>query len=226
MAARRIKPTLIDRIQDRYGKTIYRHDERDCDGCDAEKWDGQAEPEARRQPRAGARPADRLPDHLDAGGRGPARHRASRSRPSASRSPARPAPPTTPRTPGSSASRPTSWSASIIGFDTAAVARQRARPAASTRRRSSATSCRWRSKDKPRDAVPRAGRHQADPRQRARPACAPAGEGGGTILEAFKPGTGAAGQLRRSTAAASRQAATALAGGAPRPSAPGTGGLY
>ncbi|HLL26449.1 MAG TPA: transglycosylase domain-containing protein, partial [Xanthobacteraceae bacterium] len=30
---RRIKPTLIDRIQDRYGRTIYRHDERDCKGC-------------------------------------------------------------------------------------------------------------------------------------------------------------------------------------------------
>ena len=33
---RRIKPTLIDRIQDRCGQTIYRHDERDCEGCDAE----------------------------------------------------------------------------------------------------------------------------------------------------------------------------------------------
>ena len=26
---RRVKPTLIDRIQDRYGHTVYRHDERD-----------------------------------------------------------------------------------------------------------------------------------------------------------------------------------------------------
>ena len=41
---RRIKPTLIDRIQDRYGHTIYRHDERECRGCDADKWQGQAEP--------------------------------------------------------------------------------------------------------------------------------------------------------------------------------------
>jgi penicillin-binding protein 1A len=41
---RRIKPTLIDRIQDRYGKTIYRHDQRECRGCDAEKWQNQAEP--------------------------------------------------------------------------------------------------------------------------------------------------------------------------------------
>ncbi|WP_417308873.1 penicillin-binding protein 1A [Devosia sp.] len=41
---RRITPTLIDRIQDRYGKTIYRHDERLCDGCTADSWQGQAEP--------------------------------------------------------------------------------------------------------------------------------------------------------------------------------------
>jgi penicillin-binding protein 1A len=41
---RRITPTLIDRIQDRYGKTIYRHDQRLCNGCDAESWQGQSEP--------------------------------------------------------------------------------------------------------------------------------------------------------------------------------------
>lgn len=41
---RRITPTLIDRIQDRYGKTVYRHDERLCDGCVAGEWAGQAEP--------------------------------------------------------------------------------------------------------------------------------------------------------------------------------------
>ena len=35
---RRIKPTLIDRIQDRYGKTIYRTTHRECSGCDADKW--------------------------------------------------------------------------------------------------------------------------------------------------------------------------------------------
>ncbi len=36
--------TLIDRIQDRYGKTIYRHDDRDCPGCNAAAWTGQAVP--------------------------------------------------------------------------------------------------------------------------------------------------------------------------------------
>jgi penicillin-binding protein 1A len=41
---RRIRPTLIDRIQDRWGNTIYRHDERICQGCDAAKWDNQQEP--------------------------------------------------------------------------------------------------------------------------------------------------------------------------------------
>ena len=29
----RVEPTLIDRIQDRYGETIYRHDQRDCVEC-------------------------------------------------------------------------------------------------------------------------------------------------------------------------------------------------
>ena len=41
---RKIQPTLIDRIQDRYGRTIYRHDSRECRDCDAEKWTSQSEP--------------------------------------------------------------------------------------------------------------------------------------------------------------------------------------
>lgn len=41
---RRIRPTLIDRIQDRWGATIYRHDERQCKDCAAEGWQGQDEP--------------------------------------------------------------------------------------------------------------------------------------------------------------------------------------
>ncbi|MGR3599118.1 MAG: penicillin-binding protein 1A [Heliomarina sp.] len=31
----RVEPTLVDRVQDRYGKTIYRHDKRDCVDCDS-----------------------------------------------------------------------------------------------------------------------------------------------------------------------------------------------
>jgi penicillin-binding protein 1A len=42
---KRIEPTLIDRIQDRYGRTVYRHDRRDCPGCQATAWENQPEPE-------------------------------------------------------------------------------------------------------------------------------------------------------------------------------------
>lgn len=40
-----ITPTLIDRIQDRYGKTIFNHDERACVDCSGVDWDYQSEPE-------------------------------------------------------------------------------------------------------------------------------------------------------------------------------------
>jgi len=42
---RSIKPSLIDRIQDRYGKTVYKQDERGCEGCNATEWKNQPEPE-------------------------------------------------------------------------------------------------------------------------------------------------------------------------------------
>ncbi len=38
---------LIDRVQDRDGHTIYRHDERQCLGCDAPNSTGQASPTGR-----------------------------------------------------------------------------------------------------------------------------------------------------------------------------------
>lgn len=41
---RAIQPTLIDRVQDRYGDTIFRHDARLCEGCRVEEWSGQDEP--------------------------------------------------------------------------------------------------------------------------------------------------------------------------------------
>lgn len=40
-----IKPSLIDRIQDRYGKTVFKQDERGCEGCNAAEWKNQPEPE-------------------------------------------------------------------------------------------------------------------------------------------------------------------------------------
>ncbi|CAA7624757.1 penicillin-binding protein 1A [Magnetospirillum sp. SS-4] len=41
---KRIRPTLIDRIQDRNGKTIFSHDLRFCDGCSAQRYSGQDMP--------------------------------------------------------------------------------------------------------------------------------------------------------------------------------------
>jgi len=42
---RSIEPSMIDRIQDRYGRTIYRHDKRICHECAANAWENQPEPE-------------------------------------------------------------------------------------------------------------------------------------------------------------------------------------
>jgi len=40
-----VRATLIDRIQDRWGRTVWRHDDRQCVGCKAERWEGQEEPD-------------------------------------------------------------------------------------------------------------------------------------------------------------------------------------
>jgi penicillin-binding protein 1A len=40
-----VRATLVDRIQDRWGRTVWRHDARQCTNCRAEKWQGQDEPE-------------------------------------------------------------------------------------------------------------------------------------------------------------------------------------
>ncbi len=42
---RRITPTFVDRVQDRYGKTIYKHDQRICEQCNVQSWSYQDEPE-------------------------------------------------------------------------------------------------------------------------------------------------------------------------------------
>ncbi|MBA8819196.1 penicillin-binding protein 1A [Ochrobactrum sp. P6BSIII] len=39
-----ITPSMIDRIQDRYGKTVFKHDGRQCEGCNAQDWANQEEP--------------------------------------------------------------------------------------------------------------------------------------------------------------------------------------
>lgn len=42
---KQVRATLIDRIQDRWGRSVWKHDARDCIGCTAETWDNQPEPE-------------------------------------------------------------------------------------------------------------------------------------------------------------------------------------
>jgi len=42
---KKIDYTFIDRIQDRYGRTVWRHDKRDCSACGAREWSGQPEPD-------------------------------------------------------------------------------------------------------------------------------------------------------------------------------------
>ncbi|HEX5959383.1 MAG TPA: penicillin-binding transpeptidase domain-containing protein, partial [Hyphomicrobiaceae bacterium] len=44
---KQVKPTLIDRVQDRWGKTIWRYDANErptCPDCNADHWEGQDEP--------------------------------------------------------------------------------------------------------------------------------------------------------------------------------------
>ncbi|TPW33672.1 penicillin-binding protein 1A [Martelella alba] len=41
---KQVTPTLIDRIQDRYGETIFQHEDRQCMDCNAAQWTGQDEP--------------------------------------------------------------------------------------------------------------------------------------------------------------------------------------
>ncbi len=38
---KRVEPTLVDRVQDRNGNTIYRHDQRGCRGCSVPEFDGK-----------------------------------------------------------------------------------------------------------------------------------------------------------------------------------------
>jgi len=46
---RKIEPAFVERIQDRNGRTVYRRDERDCDGCRAGEWRHQLPPPLRDQ---------------------------------------------------------------------------------------------------------------------------------------------------------------------------------
>ena len=49
---KKITPTLVDRIQDRHGKTIFRHDRRLCDSCQNIVWSENKKPPELPDPRA------------------------------------------------------------------------------------------------------------------------------------------------------------------------------
>jgi penicillin-binding protein 1A len=42
---KQVRATLIDRIQDRWGRSVWKHDARECVGCSADAWANQPEPE-------------------------------------------------------------------------------------------------------------------------------------------------------------------------------------
>jgi penicillin-binding protein 1A len=42
---KKIEPTFIDRVQNSQGVTVYRHDQRPCDGCQAASYNGETPPE-------------------------------------------------------------------------------------------------------------------------------------------------------------------------------------
>ena len=42
---KQVHATLIDRIQDRWGRSIWRHDDRECASCTAQQWANQPEPD-------------------------------------------------------------------------------------------------------------------------------------------------------------------------------------
>ena len=46
---RQVKPTLIDYVQDRHGKVIWRADNRPCEGCNAKDWNGGPMPRPRQR---------------------------------------------------------------------------------------------------------------------------------------------------------------------------------
>lgn len=48
---KRIEPTILDRVQGRDGKTVYMHDQRECEGCDVEEWTADTPEPVLKDPR-------------------------------------------------------------------------------------------------------------------------------------------------------------------------------
>ena len=182
---KRIKATLIDRIQDRWGHTIYRHDERICQGCDAAEWDNQAEPKLidKREQVIDPLTAYQITSIMEGviqRGTGIAirevgKHLAGKT--------------------GTTNEAKDLW---FVGYSPnlafgVFMGYDKPRSLGDCAQAALYTAPIFRDfmkmalKDTARHAVPRAARHQADLGRRPIPACARAAPG--SILEAFKPGT-------------------------------------
>ncbi len=139
---KQIKPSMIDRIQDRYGKTIFRHEERGCDTCNAADWENQSEPVLtdNRQQVLDPMTAYQITSMMEGViTRGTAAGKITLDRPVAGKTGTT----NDERTLGSSAIRPTSWPASISA-STIRLRSAAAPPAAGWPHRCSTNSCRRR----------------------------------------------------------------------------------
>ncbi len=214
---RKINPTLIDRIQDRYGRTIYRHDQRECRGCSSEAWnDTQTEPTLvdRRERVLDPMTAYQITSMMEGVvQRGTATVVREVGKPIAGKT-------------GTTNDEKDAW---FIGFSPEIVVgvyigydKPRHLGRGGTGGQLAAPIVRDFLKvalaDRPADSVPRAGRHQADPRQPAHRHARRAGRAA-SILEAFKPGTAppdgySVGRRHRRRRPPGRAAAIAAAGAA------------
>ena len=178
---------MIDRIQDRYGHTIYKHDERECIGCDADKWRDQPEPTLvdRREQVIDPMTAYQITSMMEGVvQRGTATVVKDVGKPIAGKT-------------GTTNDEKDVW---FIGFSPDIVCgvymgydkprhiapRRHRRPC---RRADRAGFLQGRARRQAADPVPRAARHQAHPRRCEDRHARRPGRHRASILEAFKPGT-------------------------------------
>ena len=170
---KRIIPTFIDRIQDRYGRTVYKHDQRECRGCaGGDKWQNQPEPSLvdRREQVIDPMTAYQITSMMEGVvQRGTATVVKQVGKPIAGKT-------------GTTNDEKDAWFVGFspdiavgvyLGYDKPRTHRPRRdrRPACGADRHRIPEGCACR---QARGAVPRAGRHQADPHRRQdRAACRP-----------------------------------------------------
>ena len=81
----RVRPSLVDRVQNRYGETVYRQDQRTCVDCDDPGHSARFRPAHNVGSRTGDECRHRLSADLDDAGRGGSRHGLGRDRPAGAR---------------------------------------------------------------------------------------------------------------------------------------------